>query len=98
LKNEKARRKAFDSTISHGTNGIVLDAHTDALAARLEAHPELSALLERERAQFTARIAELKQERDRLRASHERLRQSSSSSSDGCSSRRRSASTRASSS
>jgi transposase len=32
-------------------------------------------LRERERAQFTARIAELEQERDRLRASHERLRQ-----------------------
>lgn len=53
----------------------MLDARRDSLAARLEAHPELSALLERERAQFTARIAELEQERDRLRASHERLRQ-----------------------
>lgn len=53
----------------------MLDAQTDALAARLEAHPELSALLERERARFTARIAELEKERDRLRASHERLRQ-----------------------
>ncbi|MEY4551620.1 MAG: hypothetical protein RL685_7815 [Pseudomonadota bacterium] len=65
----------MDSKIPCGTHGIVLDAQTDALAARLEAHPELSALLERERAQFTARIAELEQERDRLRASHERLRQ-----------------------
>jgi transposase len=45
------------------------------LAARLEADPELAALLERERAQFAARISELEQERDRLRASHERLRQ-----------------------
>jgi transposase len=53
----------------------VLGAQTDALAARLEADPELSALLERERARFTARIVELEQERDRLRASHERLRQ-----------------------
>jgi transposase len=65
----------LDSAIPCGTHRIVLDAHTDALAARLEAHPELSALLERERAQFTGRIAELEQERDRLRASHERLRQ-----------------------
>jgi transposase len=53
----------------------VLGGQTDSLAARLEAHPDLAALLVRERAQFTARIAELEQERDRLRASHERLRQ-----------------------
>lgn len=33
------------------------------------------ALLEQERARFAARITELDQERDRLRASHERLRQ-----------------------
>jgi hypothetical protein len=65
----------LDSTIPCGTKGVVLDAHPDALAAQLEAHPELSALLERERAQFTGRIVELEQERDRLRASHERLRQ-----------------------
>lgn len=47
----------------------------DALAKQLENHPELRAAVERERAQFIARIAELEQERDRLRASHERLRQ-----------------------
>jgi transposase len=54
---------------------LVLDTPTDALAAQLEAYPELSALLERERKQFSSRIAELEKERDRLRASHERLRQ-----------------------
>jgi transposase len=59
---------------------VLVDA--DALAKQLENHPELRALLEHERglreqqhAQLTARIAELEQERDRLRASHERLRQ-----------------------
>ena len=57
-------------------------ADADALAKQLENHPELRAIFqherelrEREHAQFTARIAELEQERDRLRASHERLRQ-----------------------
>jgi transposase len=65
----------LDSALPCGTKKAVLGAQTDSLAAQLEAHPELSALLERERAQFTARIAELEQERDRLRASHERLRQ-----------------------
>lgn len=53
----------------------MLDTPTDALAAQLEAYPELAALLEREREQFSSRIAELEKERDRLRASHERLRQ-----------------------
>lgn len=54
----------------------------EALAKQLEAHPELRAIIEHERAlreqertQFTSRIAELEAERDRLRASHERLRQ-----------------------
>jgi transposase len=67
------------------TNLFVLGIESD----NLKASPELHALLERERAQFTAqsqqweqerasladRIANLEQERDRLRASHERLRQ-----------------------
>ena len=54
----------------------------EALAKQLEAHPELRAIIEHERAlreqertQFTSRIAELEAERDRLRASHECLRQ-----------------------
>ncbi|MDQ2647145.1 MAG: IS66 family transposase [Myxococcota bacterium] len=49
--------------------------HADVLAKHLEAHPELREAVERERAEFAARIAELEKERDRLRASHERLRQ-----------------------
>jgi hypothetical protein len=53
----------------------VVHGDADALAKHLEGHPELRAAIERERAQFAARIAELEQERDRLRASHERLRQ-----------------------
>lgn len=60
----------------------MFDVQTDSLAARLKAEPELAALLKREREQFAAerasfveRIANLEQERDRLRASHERLRQ-----------------------
>jgi transposase len=75
LRSKAFRRKALDKTISAWHDCVVLGAQTDALAARLEADPELSALLERERAQFTARITELELERDRLRASHERLRQ-----------------------
>ena len=54
----------------------------EALAKQLEAHPELCAIFEHERAlrerehaQLVSRIAELEAERDRLRASHERLRQ-----------------------
>ena len=57
------RRKALDKTISSWHDCVVLGAQTDALAARLE-EPELSALLERERARFTARIVELELERD----------------------------------
>lgn len=45
-------------------------ADANALTKQLEAHPELLALLEQERARFAARITELEQERDRLRASH----------------------------
>ena len=64
------------------TNLLVLGSDADALAQRLAAHPELYALLERERSQWARERASLakhitllEQERDRLRASHERLRQ-----------------------
>ncbi len=64
------------------TNLLVRGSDVDVLDPRFAAHPELYALLERERTQWArerASLAEhitlLEQERDRLRASHERLSQ-----------------------
>lgn len=60
----------------------MLSSETEKLARLFAGHPELAALLEcergqweRDRASLAKHITSLEQERDRLRASHERLRQ-----------------------